>query len=254
MTAETIGTSSRNNIIGKHVILAVVQYGFLALLALGMGAFESKMKTLQFLGHVGPSTLLIASGVAAMLMYRQPRRLVRREGHWGLVAALLYVAGDTFISHPPFGIFNGAGNAEQQHVGFMMLIGAMAVYALVLEQRLERPTGLHVAVPVVAFGLLILAHGQHNDVAFAAHWGSAIFAVVAAFFRLFGRLFEYGVSIIIAGYLFTSGQMGYTMFATSIRIDGVAWVCYWTAFAVLVAMTYVLVFRGRPAAPSDQTE
>jgi hypothetical protein len=245
MSAETLPISGPNGVVAKHVALAVAQYGFLVLLAVLFGAFESEGKTLQFFGHVGPSTLLIVSGAAALLVRRQTRRLVLWEGYLGLAAALAYVAGDTFVSHPPFGIFDGAGHAEQQHVAFMLLIGTMGFFAIVLERRLETLTGLHVAVPATVFALVILAHAQHNEVAFSAHWGSAIFAVLAAFFRILGRLLEYGVSIIVAGYLFISGQMGYTMFATASRIDGVAWVCYWTAFAVLVATVYVLVFRDR---------
>lgn len=231
-----------------HLVFAGLQVAILTIACTFAGVFDSEVARNQFFGHLGPMALFVVCGVAGLTVGRQSATLIRWEALAGILAAAVYVLADTFLAHPPLGIFDGAGHAEQQHVGLMLAIGAAGAFALVLLQRFGVRTGLHIAISAALFSMVILSHEQHNMAGMMAHLATAVFLGLAAVLRLLERMMEYGVLMILAGYAFFSGQMGLTMFATASRIDAAAWACYAAALGLLVAVIYLGMARPRTVA------
>ena len=228
----------------KHAVLAVLQVGLVALVCASVGTFTERLPTNEFFGHLVPSALLVASAVLTMTGPADARVLVRWEGRLGVIAGVLYILGDTFYSHPPLGVLDNPGAAEQFHVGFMSLIAAVGVFAILYVRALDRATGLHTLVLAAAFALFVTGHHQHSEASVMSHNASALFAMIAAIFRVSGRRVEYGICMTAAAYLFFSGQMSFALFSTAYRVQSVPWVCAWTAAGVLVASAYLALFAG----------
>jgi len=234
---------------GKHFLLIAAQLLLLVIIALAIDVFSNPVFRNQFFGHVGPAIMLVLVGVLALNSEKITiDRFVLLEACAGAVASFLYIFIDTFIIHPPLGIFDGAGVAEQQHVGIMLLIGFGSLFAILVHKKFNLRFGAHVLFAAMVFSIVIVNHHQHSPVAGLAHYATAIFVMVAALFRVAGRIIEYGFCLIIAGYVWASSQMGFAMHAGSIRIDPGAYVCYWTAIGMFIAMIYILLARSGKAA------
>lgn len=234
---------------GKHILFIAAQLLLFVMIALAIDVFSNPVFRNQFFGHVGPAILLVLVGVLALNSGKITiDRFVFLEACAGAVASFLYIFVDTFIIHPPLGIFDGAGVAEQQHVGIMLLIGFGSLFAILVHKKFDLRFGAHVLFAAMVFSIVIVNHHQHSPVAGLAHYATAIFVMVAALFRVAGRIVEYGFCLIIAGYVWASSQMGFAMHAGSIRIDPGAYVCYWTAMGMLIAMVYILLARPGKAA------
>lgn len=238
----------------KHALIALAQYALLTLAAAAAGAFTLQESSNEFLGHVGPGTLLVASGVLAMAGPRDERRAVSWEGGLAVLAGVGYVAADTFYAHPPWGVFDGAGQAEQFHVGFMSLVAVAGILAVVFVRTLGRPTGLHALLLAAAFTLFVTGHHQHSEASALSHNACALFALLAAGFRVMGRRVEYGICIIAAAYLFFSGQLAFAGVTAAWRIQPVAWVSVWTALGLLVGTAYLAAFGGAAREASEASE
>ena len=126
----------------------------------------------------------------------------------------------------------------------MLLIGIASVFAIIAHKKFNLQTGVHVLFAAIIFSIVIVIHHQHAPVATLAHYTTAIYVIIAALFRVFGRIMEYGFCLVIAGYVWASSQMGFAMYAGKIRIDPGAYVCYWTAIGMLVALIYILMVRS----------
>jgi len=225
----------------KHALFALAQYAALTLVAAAAGAFSERVLVNEFLGHVGPPSLLVASGVLAFVGPDDERRVMVWEGRLGIVAGLAYVVADALYAHPPYGAFGAADAGEQLHVSFMALVAAVGLLTLLFVRALGRPSALHVVILAAAFALFIGAHHQHGETSAMSHNACALFALLAAAFRVLGRRAEYGVCIIAAAYLFYSGQITFGAW----HVDPVAWVSVWTAAGILVAAAYLTAFNPR---------
>ena len=118
-------TDNNRSVFGKLVLLVAGQLLLFLTIAIAIDLFSNPVFRNQFFGHVGPAILLVLVGVLALNFKKLTLdRLVLLEAYAGIAASVFYIIIDTFISHPPLGIFDGAGVAEQQHVGIMLLIGA----------------------------------------------------------------------------------------------------------------------------------
>jgi hypothetical protein len=124
----------------------------------------------------------------------------------------------------------------------MSLIATVGFFTMVYVRTLDRATGIHALILSAAFALFVTGHQQHGAGSVLSHNASALFAVIAAIFRVGGRRTEYGICMIAAAYLFFSGQMSFALFSTAFRVEPVAWVCAWTAVGVLAAAAYLVAF------------
>ena len=238
-------TDNNRSVFGKHVLLVAGQLLLFLTIAIAIDLFSNPVFRNQFFGHVGPAILLVLVGVLALNFKKLTLdRLVLLDAYAGIAASVFYIIIDTFISHPPLGIFDGAGVAEQQHVGIMLLIGVSSIFAIIAHKKFDLRTGVHVLFAAMVFSIVIVKHHQHTPVASLAHYATAIYVMVAALFRISGRILEYGFCLVIAGYVWASSQMGFAMYAGKIRIDAGAYVSYWTAIGMLVAMVYILLARS----------
>ena len=233
----------------QHGILFIAQLLFFVLIAIIIDVFSKPVFRDQFFGHVGPAILLVFVGALALNYHRfNPEKFVLFEAYAGLTASVLYILIDTFVSHPPLGIFDGAGVAEQQHVGIMFIIGAASLFAIMAHKKINLQTGVHVLFVALIFSMVIVYHHQHHPVATLAHYATAVYVMVAALFRVSGRIVEYGFCLVVAGYVWASSQMGFAMYAGKVRIDAGAYVCYWTALGIFIAMIYLWMTKpGRTA-------
>lgn len=228
----------------KHGLFVTGQLSLFVIIAFAIDIFSDPGLRNQFFGHVGPAIMLVLVGVFALNSEKNTTdRFVLLEAYAGITASVLYIVIDTFVSHPPLGIFDGSGVAEQQHVGIMMLIGIASVFAIIAHKKFDLRTGVHVLFAAMVFSIVIVVHHQHTPVASLAHYATAVYVIIAAMFRVFGRILEYGFCLVIAGYVWASSQMGFAMYAGKIRIDPGAYVCYWTAIGMLVALIYILMVR-----------
>jgi len=229
---------------GQHVLLVAVQLLLFLSIAFAIDLFSNPVFRNQFFGHTGPAIFLVLAGVLALNVNKITLdNLVLLEAYAGVTASVLYITIDTFIIHPPLGIFDGAGVAEQQHVGIMLLIGVSSVFAIIAHKKFDLRTGVHILFAAIVFSIVILKHHQHSPVAGLAHYATAVYVMVAALFRISGRILEYGFCLVIVGYVWASSQMGFAMHAGKIRIDAGAYVAYWTAIGMLVALVYILLAR-----------
>lgn len=210
------------------------------------GAFSDRSGVLQFFGHLGPAMLMAGAGLISISGKIDTRRLIRLEAYLALGAGLIYILADTFIIHPPFGIFDGAGTAEQQHVALNLMLVGLAGFVLVTLRYTEVLPSVQILIAAAAFAVVFSAHDQHGAIMEVGHTSTIVFVLLAAVFRLLDRMFEFGVLALIAAHTFFSSQLGLARFAEEVGIDPTAWSAYWIAAAALAAAAYVAAMRGRP--------
>ena len=86
-------------------------------------------------------------------------RLIRIEAYLALVLASLYLLIDSFIMHPPFGIFDGAGTAEQQHVSLLLLFAGISALLLATLRYTDVLPSIQILIAATAFAVVLSAHG-----------------------------------------------------------------------------------------------
>jgi hypothetical protein len=202
----------------------------------------------QFWGHIGPGTFLVAMGVAVFFLHRTPQLLTRIEAWLAIVAGAAYVLADTFIMHPLWGVFDGAGRAEWEHVSIMSLIAMLGVSALVLlpRQGAQAVPSIQIVVAVAVVAFVFLAHEQPTMAGTMGHQATSLLLVVAALFRVMGKLVEYGVALVLTGFVFFSSQMGLTNYVAAADFSPGAWITIWVA-AGFVSATVYMAFSPREA-------
>jgi hypothetical protein len=221
-------------------VLAVTGFAFFA------GVFSGRSGVIQFFGHLGPAMLFASAGLISISRKIDTRRLIRLEAYLALGAASVYVLVDSFIIHPPFGIFDGAGTAEQQHVALNLMLIALASFVLVTLRYTEVLPSIQILIAAAAFAVVFSEHGQHSAVSMVGHNATIVFVVLAAVLRLLDRMFEYGVILLIAAHTFFSSQMGLARFAEEVGIDPATWSAYWITAAALAAAAYLRAMRQQP--------
>ena len=160
--------------------------------------------------------------------------------------AVLYLLIDSFIIHPPFGIFDGAGTAEQQHVSLYLMLGGLAAFSLATLRYTEVLPSIQILIAAAVFTVVLSAHEQHNAISMVGHNATIVFLVLAGVLRLLDRMFEYGVLLFIAAHTLFSSQIGLARFGEEVGIDPAAWSAYWITAASLVVAAYLAAMRQQP--------
>ena len=160
--------------------------------------------------------------------------------------SFLYLLIDSFIIHPPFGIFDGAGTTEQQHVALYLMLGGLAAFVLATRRYTEVLPSVQILIGATAFAVVFSGHEQHNAISMVGHNATTVFLVLAGVLRLFDRMFEYGVLLLIAAHTLFASQIGLTRFAEEVGIDPTAWSAYWITAGCLAAAAYLAAMKGQP--------
>ena len=221
-------------------LLAAIGFAYFA------GAFSARNGFLQFFGHLGPAILFASAGLISISGRIDTPRLIRIEAYLALVLASLYLLIDSFIIHPPFGIFDGAGTAEQQHVSLYLLLAGITALVLATLRYTEVLPSIQILIAATAFAVVLSAHGQHNAISMVGHNATTAFLVLAGVLRLLDRMFEYGLLLFIAAHTLFSSQIGLARFAEEVGIDPTAWSAYWITAASLAAAAYIVAMRREP--------
>ena len=202
----------------------------------------------QFWGHIGPAAFLVALGVAAFFLRANPQLLTRIEAWLAIAAGAAYVLADTLIMHPFLGVFDGAGRAEWEHVSIMSLIAMLGVSALVLlpRQGVRALPSIQIVVGVAVVAFVFLAHEQATMAGTMGHQATSLLLVIAALLRVLGKVVEYGVALILTGFVFFSSQMGLSNYIASSGFSPGAWITIWVT-AGFVSATVYLAFSPRDA-------
>ena len=229
----------RTSLLVAAHLLAITVFAYLA------GVFSGRSGVLQFFGHLGPAMLFAGAGLISISRRIEKPRLIRFEAYLALGAAFLYILADSFIIHPPFGIFDGAGLGEQQHVSLNLLLVGLASFVLVTLRYTEVLPSVQILIAAAAFAVVFSAHEPHSATTMVGHNATTLFVVLAAVLRLLDRMFEYGVILLIAAHTFFSSQMGLARFADKIGIDPTAWSAYWITAGCLAAAAYLAAMKGQ---------
>lgn len=215
----------RTSLLAAAHVLAVTGFALFA------GVFTGRSGVIQFFGHLGPAMLFASAGLLSISEKLDTRQLIRFEAYLALGAGFLYLLVDSFTIHPPLGIFDGAGIAEQQHVALNLMLIGLASFVLVTLRYTEVLPSIRILIAATAFAVVFSEHGQHSAVSMVGHNATIVFVILAAVLRLFDRMFEYGVILLIAAHTFFSSQMGLARFAEEVGIDPAAWSAYWITAA-----------------------
>jgi hypothetical protein len=228
-------------------IAVIVQLAFAAAMWLWLVEDRPWNIVQQFWGHYGPSIFLVALGAVAILERGGPVSLGLKDAWLAIIAGGAYILADTFIMHPPFGVFDGAGNAEQEHVSIMAMILMLGVSCLVMLRRFgtEAPLTIYFVVGITVASLVFLSHHQHTQAGAVAHNATIIFLAVAALLRLLGRQMEYGVAMVVAGWVFFCSQMGFAHYVDMTGHSAGAWIALWAMFGFTSATVFML-FAEKP--------
>ncbi len=230
----------RTSLLAAAHLLAAVGFAYFA------GTFSARNGVLQFFGHLGPAMLFASAGLISISGRIDTPRLIRIEAYLALVLAFLYLLIDSFIIHPPFGIFDGAGTAEQQHVSLYLMLAGLAAFLLATLRYTDVLPSIQILIAAAAFAVVFSVHEQHNAVSMVGHNATTVFLVLAGVLRLLDRMFEYGVILFIAAHTLFSSQIGLTRFAEEVGIDPAAWSAYWITAASLAAAAYLAAMRRQP--------
>ncbi len=206
----------------------------------------------QFYGHIGPAIFLVAMGASALFFARNFRKLNYIEAWLAIAAGAAYVVADTFIMHPPWGVFDGAGHAEQEHVAIMGMFFVLGVSGLVVLRRFPGcfPTGAHFLIGAAVAALVFLNHHQHTVAGTIAHNATLFVAGAAVLFRILGKITEYAITMIVTGFVFYSSQMGFAMYIDMANNSGGAWVALWATIGFASA-TGFLAMAPREGVPAE---
>jgi hypothetical protein len=229
----------RTSLLAAAHLVAAVAFAYFA------GTFSARDGVLQFFGHVAPAILFVSAGLISISGRLDTRRLIRIEAYLALVLAVLYVLIDSFIIHPPLGIFNGAGTAEQQHVSLYLMLGGLGVFSLATLRYTEVLPSIQILIAAAALAVVLTAHEQHNAVSMVGHNATIVFVILASVLRLLDRMFEYGVLVLIAAHTLFSSQIGLARFAEEVGINPAAWSAYWITGGCLAAAAYLAAMNGR---------
>ena len=207
----------------------------------------------QFWGHLGPSAFLVALGVAAIMLHQNLQKLFRIEGWLAVAAGVIYVLADTFIMHPPWGIFDGAGKAEEEHVMLMGLFAVLGASGLLMQRRMGEnfSPSIHFVIGGVAAVMVFVGHHQHTVAGTMAHNATLVTAAVAIGFRVMNRMTEYAMAMIVTGFIFFSSQMGFAMYVDMSGNSAGAWIAGWAMAGFLAATIYVLLATGPQRQPAE---
>lgn len=224
-------------------IVGVVQAAFATAMWLWIVEDRPWNVVQQFWGHLGPAAFLVALGALAIFERGGAVSYGRKEGWIAVVGGSLYILVDTFIMHPPLGVFDGAGKAEQEHVSIMGMILLLGVSLLVMLRKFgaSTPSTVHFAVGVAVASMVFLNHHQHTQAGTAGHNATIIFLVVCAALRLFGRMVEYGVALIVTGWVFFCSQMGFAHYVDMTGHSAGAWIALWAMFGFASATIFMLL-------------
>ncbi|PSL20909.1 hypothetical protein [Shimia abyssi] len=224
----------------------LVQTAFAVLLFFWMVDHRPSNIIDQFWGHFSMGGGLVIVGGLAILSAGHIGFYNRCEA-WGMIIfATIYILADTFIMHPPFGVFDGAGHAEQEHVSLMGTFLVIGISGLVMMHKFGEDTSLAINV-IVAFAVLamvFLNHHQHTVTGTAAHNATILFLSVAAVLRLFKRQTEFGIAMVVSGWIFFSSQMGFAHFVDMSGNSPGAWIALFSIFGFVSAMGFVLMSPG----------
>jgi len=206
----------------------------------------------QFYGHLGPASFLVAMGVATFLERDNLKALIQKEAILAIIAGAAYILADTFIMHPPFGVFDGAGQAESEHVSIMALIIALGISALVLLRRQgdSTPPSVHFVIGAAVASMVFLSHQQHTVAGTVGHSATIVLLVIASLFRMMGKIQEYGVVLVVTGFVFFASQMGLAGYVDSIDYSPGAWFAFWATGGFLSATIY-MTMSPKPEAPDE---
>lgn len=202
----------------------------------------------QFLGHLGPGAFLVAMGVAVFFFRHDMRALARREALLAMVAGAAYVLADTFVMHPPWGVFSGPGQAEQEHVSIMALIFVLGASALLLLHKFPDriPTSAHFFVGIAVTALVFGNHPQHTVTGGVGHYGTMLFLGVAALFRVLERHIEYAMTMIVTGFVFFGSQTGLAEYVDTVGNSPGAWIALWSMLGFVSATGFLALAPGEP--------
>lgn len=208
--------------------------------------------TQQFLGHVGPAIFLVAMGASAIFLSSKMRFLITCEASLAMFAGAVYVLADTFIMHPPWGVFDGAGHAEQEHVSIMGLVFILGLSGFVMLRKYPGtpPSAAHFIIGIAVAAFVFGNHHQHTVAGTVAHHATMLFLGVAAVFRLLERYTEYGVAMIVTGYVFFASQAGFAYFVDTMDNSPGAWVALWATLGFASASVY-LALSPKEAMPAE---
>jgi hypothetical protein len=203
----------------------------------------------QFFGHIGPAVFLVAMGAAALIYRHNLRALAFREAWLAIVAGASYVLADTFLMHPPFGVFSDPGHAEQEHVSIMALVFVLGVSGLVVLRKSTRKvsTSAHFLIGIGVAGLVFLGHHQHTEAGSVGHYATVMFLGIAALFRVLDKTMEYAVAMIVTGFVFFSSQMGFADFVDTADNSPGAWVALWATLGFASATGFMAMSSGDDA-------
>lgn len=206
----------------------------------------------QFIGHLGPAAFLVSIGAVALFWRNDLRRMVTIEAWLAIAAGGLYVLGDTFLMHPPLGVFDGAGLAEEEHVAIMGLIFVLGVSVLLIMRRMPAmaPMSMHFVIGIAVAAMIFLNHHQHTVAGAIGHQATLVMLAISALFRVLEKTVEYAFAVIAAGYVFFSSQMGFAMYVDMAGNSGGAWVGLWSALGFASA-TGFLALIPREAMPAE---
>lgn len=233
------------------IVFAIAQLAFAPAMWLWLVEHRPANVINQFWGHFGPATFLVALGAVAIFERKGVVSLGTKEAWLAIVAGGGYILADTFIMHPPLGVFDGAGHAEQEHVAIMGMILALGVSGLVILKKYgaETPPTIHFVVGITVASLVFLSHHQHTVAGTVAHNATIIFLSVSALMRLLGRMEEYGVAMILSGWVFFCSQMGLAHYVDMVNKSPGAWVALWAMFGFISATGFMLL--APPPAKED---
>lgn len=204
----------------------------------------------QFIGHLLPGSFLVALGAAAIFLRDDRATLFRREAWLAILAGGIYVVGDTFWMHPPLGVFDGAGHAEEEHVALMGLIFVLGVSGLVALRKMPArpPTSVHFLIGAAVAAIVFLNHHQHTEAGTIGHNATLFVLGAAALFRVLDKIVEYAIAMIVCGFVFFSSQMGFAMYVDTMGNSGGAWVALWAMLGFVSATGFLALAPRDPVA------
>ncbi len=207
----------------------------------------------QFLGHLGPGAFIVAMGAAALFLHSDIRGLTRLESYLAILAGAGYVIGDTFIMHPPWGIFSGPGRAEQEHVSIMGLVLVLGISGLVLQRKFagQVASSVHLFVAVSVVAIVFGTHPQHSVTGAIGHYATMLFLAGALVFRILDKFIEYAIAMIIAGFVFFGAQTGFAEYVDTAGNSPGAWIALWSMLGFVSATGFLAIAPGDRIAPAD---
>ena len=200
----------------------------------------------QFLGHLGPGAFLVGMGVAVFFFRHDMRTLIRYEALLAMIAGAAYVLADTFIMHPPWGIFSGPGQAEQEHVSIMALVFVLGLCAMVALRKFpnHQPSSIFFFIGIAVVALVFASHPQHTVTGGIGHYGTMLFLGGAVIFRMLEKHIEYAIAMIVSGFVFFGAQTGMAEYVDTVGNSPSAWIALWATLGFVSATGFLAIAPG----------